>query len=177
MARPITDAERQVLMDHPELVMFKPRRLGLEPVVFLLVIPVVTMALLAGVLFLTGAVFYLVDTAPVISTLVFVAVCSLMPFVCLRIKNWYDEAYGIDRELRALLREERLVVQVVRITGFVPQQAELYAETDEGPLMFGVASTVHTFVPEVGERMAVLYTDEVALGVRPDPLTQSLLED
>ena len=94
MARPITREERQLLMDNPELVMFMPRRQGLGSVVFLLVIPVTTMVLLAGALFITGAVYTLVESAPVLSTLVFVAVCVLAPWVCLRAKTWYDEAYG-----------------------------------------------------------------------------------
>gem|GEM_PF-6789882 len=175
MARPLTENERQVLMDNPHLVMFTPRHQGIGPVVFLLVIPVTTMVLLGGLLFLTGAANAMVNTAPVISTLAFVAICSLMPFVCLRIKTWYDDAYGCDRELRGLLKQRDLTVQVARITGVVPQRAEVYAETDDGPFMFGIASTRNTFLPETDTKVAIIDAGEVSLAVRPDPKTQSLL--
>ena len=171
--RPITQEERQILMDNPELVMFMPRHRGLEPVVFLLVIPVVTMVVLAAALYLTGLLFVVVEAAPVLSCLTYVAISTLMPWVCLRVKTWYDEAYGCDRELRRLLRQEGLVVEVVRITGFVPQQAEVYAEGDNGPFMFGIASTRNTFAPEVGTKIALIHTSSNALAVRPDPRTSS----
>ena len=175
MARPLTDEERQILRDNPELVMFMPTRRGLEPIVFLLVIPVVTMLLLSGALYASGLLFRLVDAAPALSSLVFVALCVAMPFVCLRAKTWYDEAYGCDRELRALLGRADVTVQVIRITGVVPQRAEVYAEADDGPFLFGIASTRNTFVPEVGERTALVSAGGRDLVVRPDPRTQSLL--
>ena len=175
MARPITQEERQVLMDNTELVMFMPRRRGIEPVVLLFVIPVTTMVVLAGALYAAGVVGTLVETAPVLSCLAYVAVCSLMPFACLRVKTWYDEAYGCDRELRDLLGQEGLVVEVIRITGAVPQRGEVYAEGDDGPFLFGIASTCNTFLPEKGTKIALIRTGEVDLAVRPDPRTSSLL--
>ena len=176
MARPITQEERQILMDNPELVMFKPQHTGLQPVVFLLVIPVMTMVVIAGALYLTGTLFAVVEAAPVLSCLAYVAISCLMPWICLYAKNRYDEAYGCDRELRKLLRKEGLTVEVVRITGVVPQRAEVYAEGDDGPFMFGIASTRNTFVPQVGSRMAIVSTGEIGLAVRPDPKTSSLTE-
>ncbi len=176
MTRPITDAERQLLLDNPELVMFTPRHQGLEPVMFLLFVPVASMVVLGGVLYFTGALFTLVNTAPVASCLAYVAICgALMPFACLRAKTWYDEAYGCNRELRGYLRHENLTVEVVRIAGVVPERAEVYAEGDEGPFMFGIAGTRNTFVPEVGTKVALLSTGEIGLAVRPDPRTQSFL--
>ncbi len=177
MGRPITQEERQVLMDNTELVMFMPRHRGLEPVVFLLVIPVTTMVVLAGALYLTGTLFTVVEAAPTLSCLAYVAISTLMPWVCLRIKTWYDEAYGCDRELRALLRKEGLTVEVVRITGYVPERAEVYAEGDDGPFMFGIASTYNTFTPQKGTRVALIHTGERGLAVRPDPKTGSLVRD
>lgn len=175
MARPLTDEERQVLIENPELVMFMPQHQGIEPVVFLLVIPVTTMVLLAGVLYLSGALIPIVEAAPVLSALAYVAISVAMPFACLWAKTRYDDAYGCDRELRALLRKNDLTVKVVRITGVEPTRAEVYAEGDDGPLMFGTASTRNTFMPQVGEKVALLFGDNVGLAVRPDPKTQSLL--
>ena len=175
MARPITQEERRLLTEHPELVMFMPRRQGLSPVTFLLVIPATTMVVLAEALFLTGAVHTLVATAPEFSALAFVAVCALMPWVCLRAKTWYDEAYGWRRELRALLRQEGLSVEGVRITGVVPQRAEVYAEGDDGPFMFGIASVRNAFVPQVGSSLALVRTGERDLAVRPDPRTSTFM--
>lgn len=177
MARPITQGERQTLMEHPELVMFMPRSGGLQPTVFLLVIPVTTMVLLAGVLYLTGALFSLVETAPVLSALAYVAFCVLMPWVCLYVKGRYDEAYGFDRELRELLRREGLTVEVVHVTGVEPQRAEVYAEGDDGPFMFGIASTRNTFVPQEGAKLALVRTGERDLAVRPDPRTKPLMKE
>ena len=175
MARPITQAERQLLMDNPELVMFMPRHRGIQPVVFLLVIPVVTMVVLAGALYLTGTLFAVVEAAPVLSCLAYVAICSLMPFACLRVKTWYDKAYGCDRELRGLLRKEGLMVEVIRITGAALQRGEVYAEGDDGPFLFGIASTRNAFLPEEGTRIALIRTGEIDLAVRPNPRTSSLL--
>lgn len=175
MRRPITQEERQTLMDHPELVMFMPRRRGLKPVVFLLVIPVATMVVLAAVLWLTGVLPVMVETAPVLSCLAYVGVCVLMPFACLRAKTWYDEAYGCDRELRALLGKERLTVEVVRITGVEPRRAEVYAEGDDGPFVFGIASTRNAFLPQEGTKLALIRAGGVDLAVRPDPRTSSLV--
>ena len=176
MRRPITEQERQVLLDNPELVMFMPRHQGLEPVVFLLVIPVISMVVLAAALYLSGALFTLVEAAPVASCLAYVAICGVIaPLGCHYAKTWYDEAYGCDRELRGYLEQKGLTVEAVRITGFEPQRAEVYAEREEGPFMFGVAGTRNTFAPEVGSRIALLYTDEIGLAVRPDQRTQSLL--
>lgn len=176
MTRPITEAERQLLLDNPELVMFTPRHQGLEPIVFLLFVPVASMVALAGVLYLTGTLFTLVNTAPVASCLAYVAICgALMPFACLRAKTWYDEAYGCDRELRGYLTHEGLTVEVVRITNVVLERAEVYAEGDQGPFMFGIAGTRNTFVPEVGAKVALLSTGETGLAVKSDPRTQSFL--
>ena len=175
MARPLTNAERQLLMESPDLVMFTPRRRGLKPVVFLLVIPVATAAVLASVLYLTGLLSVAVETAPVLSSLVFVAACVLMPFACLRAKTWYDNAYGCDRELRGYLAREDLVVEVARITGSVVQRAEVYAETEDGPFLFGIAGTLNTFVPKAGDKVALLKAQDIALAVRSDPKTSSLL--
>lgn len=177
MTRPVTQQERQLLSDNPELVMFMPRHQGLEPIVFLLVVPVISMVVLGGGLYLTGMLFTLVEAAPIALCLVYVAICAvLMPLACLRIKMWYDETRGCDRELRSYLRREDLVVEAVRITGFEPQRAELYADTKTGPLMIGIAGTRNTFVPEPGTRIALLYTGEIGLAVQPDPRTASLLD-
>ena len=173
MARPITQEERRTLMEHPELVMFKPRHTELEPVVFLLVIPVATMVVLAGALYLTGTLFAVVEAAPMLSCLAYVAISCLTPWICLHAKTWYDEKYGCDRELRRLLRKEGLTVEVVRITGVVPMRAEVYALGDDGPFMFGIASTRNTFVPEEVTWLALVLTGEVGLAVRPDPRTSS----
>ena len=175
MRRPVTDAERQTLMANPELVMFAPQHQGIHPTVFLLVIPVITMVILGALLWFTDMGRTLIDSAPMASCFVFIAVCVLVPWICLRIKWWYDDAYGCDRELRGYLRHENLTVEVVRIAGVVPERAEVYAEGDEGPFMFGIAGTRNTFVPEVCTKVALLSTGEIGLAVRPDPRTQSFL--
>ena len=174
MKRPVTEEERQVLMANPELIMFAPRQQGIHPTVFLLVIPVTTMVILAAVLWFTGAANVLVNTAPVASTLAFVAICVATPWACLYIKRQYDEAYGCDRELRRLLSRD-LMVEVVHITGSVLQRAEVYAEVDGQQFIIGIASTKNTFVPDTGSNVAILYADDATLCVKPDPKTQSLL--
>ena len=79
MARPITQGERQTLMENPGLVMFAPRHAGLSPVVFLLVIPVAAMVLLAAAIFLWNPLLAWVESAPTLSCLTYIAVCSLVP--------------------------------------------------------------------------------------------------
>lgn len=176
MARPITQEERRILMDNPELVMYTPQHAGLKPVVFLLVIPVATMILLAVAIFLWDPLLAWVESAPTLSCLTYVAICALMPWPFLWAKRRYDEAYGFDRELRDLLQQEDLTVEVVRITGVVLQRAEVYAVGDDGPFMFGIAFTRNPFIPEDGSRMAIIHTGEIGLAVRPDPKTSSLIE-
>lgn len=170
----MTDAERQVLMDNPELVMFAPQHQGIHPTVFLLVIPVITMVILGALLWFTGTGKAFIDAAPIASCLAYVAVCTLTPWICLHIKRRYDDAYGCDRELRRLLSRD-LVVERVHITGVVPQRAEVYAEADGEPCLIGIASTRNTFVPDVGTDVAVLYAGDASMLVRPDPRTLSLL--
>ena len=178
MRRAVTDEERQVLMDNPELVMFMPQHQGLNPTVFLLVIPVTTMVVVAALLYFTGALSAVVETSPIVSCLAYVIVCAvIVPWSCLRFKWWYDDTYGCDRELRKLLAREELVVERVHVTGVVPQQAEVYIETDDGPSMFGIASTRNYFVPEAGNDIALLHTAEASMAVRPDPITESLLHE
>ena len=175
MARPITREERRILLAHPELVMFKPQHTGIRPVVFLLVIPATTMILLAGAILLLPPVLALVEAAPTLSCLAYVAVSALMPWPCLFLKRRYDEAYGIDRELRGLLSRENLTVEVVRITGIVPHRAEVYAEGDDGPFMFGIGSTCNTFQPEEGTKIALVHAGDIGLAVKPDARTSSLI--
>jgi len=174
MRRPVTEAERQTLMANPELVMFAPQHQGIHPTVFLLVIPVITMVILGALLWFTDMGRTLIDSAPMASCFVFIAVCVLVPWICLRIKWWYDDAYGCDRELRRLLTRG-LMVERVHITGVVPQRAEVYAEADGEQFLIGIASTRNTFVPDVGEDVAILYADDASMLVRPDPRTLSLL--
>lgn len=175
MTRPLTEDERQVLMDNPELVMFMPRHRGMHPTVFLLVIPVAALVVVAGVVYLAGLAEVLVESHPVLSCIAYVGLCGVIaPFGCLRLKWWYDDAYGCDRELRRLLARD-LEVERVHITGVVPQRAEVYAESDDGPFMFGIASTRNAFVPEEGTDVAILLADDVAMVVRPDPRLSSLL--
>ena len=69
MARPITQEEREILMENPELVMFMPQHAGLRPVVFLLVIPVTTMVVLAGAIWFWKPLFALVEAAPTLTCL------------------------------------------------------------------------------------------------------------
>jgi len=176
VARPITQEEREILIENPELVMFKPQHAGLEPVVFLLVIPVTTMVVLAGAIWFCKPLLALVEAAPTLTCLAYVAISALMPWPFLYAKRRYDEAYGFDRELRRLLGKEGLTVEVVRITGVVPMRAEVYAVGDDGPFMFGIASTRNTFVPEEGTRIALVLAGEVGLAVRPDPKTSSFTE-
>lgn len=177
MKRPVTDEERAVLMAHPELVMFMPQHTGMHPTVFLLVIPVLSMVVVALAFYLTGAYRTVVETAPILSCLAYVVVCAvIVPWSCLHLKWWYDDAYGCDRELRKLLARKDLEVERVRITGVVVQRAEVYIETDDGPSMFGIASTRNRFVPEEGTDVAVLHTAVASMVVRPDPKTQSLLQ-
>lgn len=175
MARPITREERQTLMDNPELVMFTPQHAGLKPVVFLLVIPVATMILLAAAILLWDPLLAWVESAPTLSCLTYVAICALAPWPCLYAKRRYDEACGYDRELRALLGNEGLTVEVVRIVGVVLQRAEVYAVGDDGPFMFGMAFTRNPFVPEEGSLIAILHAGKVGLAVRPDPRTSSFV--
>ena len=73
------------------------------------------------------------------------------------------------------MQQERLTVEVVRITGVEPQRAEVYAEGDDGPFVFGIASTRNTFVPEVGMKLALVRAEERDLAVRPDPRTSSIV--
>ena len=175
MTRPLTEEERRVLMAHPELVMFKPRHTGMHPTVFLLVIPVTTMVVVAAIVYFAGLVDTLVERSPVVSCLAYVGLCAVVvPWSCLRLKWWYDDAYGCDRELRRYLAGD-VAVERVRITGFVPQRAEVYAEGDDGPFMFGTASTRNTFVPEKDTDMALLHAAGASMAVRPDPRTRSLL--
>ncbi|MBR3384561.1 MAG: hypothetical protein IKG69_05060 [Atopobiaceae bacterium] len=175
MTRPLTEEERQVLMANPELVMFKPRHTGMHPTVFLLVIPVTTMVVVAAIVYFAGLVDTLVEQSPVISCLLYVGLCAVVvPWSCLRLKWWYDDAYGCDRELRRYLAGD-VAVERVRITGFVPQRAEVYAEGDDGPFMFGIASTRNAFAPEEGTDVALLHAAGASMAVRPDPRTQSLL--
>lgn len=176
MARPITQEERGILLENPELVMFTPQHAGLKPVVFLLVIPVTTMVVLAGAILFWKPLLALVEAAPTLTCLAYVAICAFSPWPCLYAKRRYDEAYGFDRELRGLLQQEDLTVEVVRITGVVLQRAEVYAEGDDGPFMFGIAFTRNPFIPEDGSRMAIIHTGEIGLAVRPDPKTSSLIE-
>ena len=166
MARPITREERRILLAHPELVMFKPQHTGIRPVVFLLVIPATTMILLAVAILLWKPLLALVEAAPTLSCLAYVAVSALMPWPCLFLKRRYDEAYGIDRELRGLLSRENLTVEVVRITGIVPHRAEVYAEGDDGPFMFGIASTCNTFQPEEGTKIALVHAARTSSLIR-----------
>lgn len=173
MARPITQEEREILLENPELVMFTPQHAGLKPVVFLLVIPVTTMVLLAAAILLWNPLLAWVESAPTLSCLAYVAICALMPWPFLFAKRRYDEAYGYDRELRSLLQREGLTVEVVRIVGVVLQRAEVYAEGDDGPFMFGIAFVRNPFVPEEGTLMAILHAGKVGLAVRPDPRTAS----
>jgi hypothetical protein len=175
VARPITKEERQTLLENPELVMFTPQHAGLKPVVFLLVIPVATMILLAAAIFLWDSLLAWVESAPTLSCLAYVAVCAFSPWPCLYAKRRYDEAYGFDRELRDLLQQEDLTVEVVRITGVVLQRAEVYAVGDDGPFMFGIAFTRNPFIPENGSRTAILHAGKVGLAVRPDPRTSSFV--
>ena len=174
MRRAVTEEERQVLMANPELVMFMPRHQGMHPTVFLLVIPVIAMVILGAILWLTGAGKALIDTFPMGTAFAYVAICTATPWVCLYIKRRYDDAYGCDRELRRLLARE-LEVGRVRITGVVPQRAEIYAVAGGEQFIIGIASTRNTFVPDVGTDIAILYAGETAMGVRPDPRTKSLL--
>ncbi len=174
MRRPVTDAERETLMANPELVMFAPQHLGIHPTVFLLVIPVITMVILGALLWFTDTGRALVDAAPTVSCLAFVAISTLTPWPCLHIKRKYDDAYGCDRELRRLLARD-LVVERVHITDVLPQKAEVYAESDGGRYLIGIASTRNTFVPDVGDDVAVLFAGDASMLVRPDPRTLSLL--
>lgn len=176
MARRLTDEERRVLTANPELVMFMPRRAGMHPTMFLLVIPITTMVVTAGVVYRAGLIDVLVERAPVLSCLAYVMLCAVIaPWSCLHLKWWYDGAYGNDRELRRRLAED-VTVERVHITGFEPQRAEVYAEGDNGPFMFGIASTIHTFVPEEGTDVAILHAPDASMAVRPDPRTRSLLD-
>jgi hypothetical protein len=175
VARPITQEERQTLLENPELVMFTPQHAGLKPVVFLLVIPVTTMILLAAAILLWDPLLAWVESAPTLSCLTYVAICALIPWPFLFAKRRYDEAYGINRELRGLLNREDLTVEVVRIVGVVLQRAEVYAEGDDGPFMFGIAFVRNPFVPEEGSSLALLHAGKVCLAVRPDPRTSSFV--
>jgi hypothetical protein len=175
VARPITQEERGILLENPELVMFTPQHAGLKPVVFLLVIPVTTMVVLAGAILFWKPLLALVEAAPTLTCLAYVAICAFSPWPCLYAKRRYDEAYGFDRELRGLLQQEDLTVEVVRITGVVLQRAEVYAEGDDGPFMFGIGFTHNAFVPEEGSLMAILHAGKVGLAVRPDPRTSSFV--
>lgn len=175
MARPITQEERQILLESPELVMFTPQHAGLKPVVFLLVIPVTTMILLAAAILLWDPLLAWVESAPTLSCLTYVALCTLVPWICLFLKRKYDEAYGINRELRGLLNREDLTVEVVRIVSVVLQRAEVYAEGDDGPFVFGIAFVRNPFVPEEGSSLALLHAGKVCLAVRPDPRTRSFV--
>ena len=174
MRRPVTEAERQTLMNNLELVMFAPQHLGIHPTVFLLVIPMITMVILGALLWFTDTGRALIDAAPMASCFAFIAVCVLVPWICLHIKREYDDAYGCDRELRRLLSRD-LLVERVHITGVVPQRAEVYAESDGEQYLIGIASTRNTFVPDEGTDVAVLYADDASMLVRPDPRTLSLL--
>lgn len=163
-------------MDNPELVMFAPRHAGLGPVTFLIVIPITSMIVVARAIWSWKPLFAMVKAAPRLSCLAYVVVCSLMPWFCLYVKRRYDRAYGYDRELRSLLSKEDLTVETVRITGVVPQQAEAYAEGDDGPRTISFAHMRNGFVPEEGSRLAIIHTGDTCLIVRSDPKTSSLIE-
>ena len=68
-----------------------------------------------------------------------------------------------------LLSHYDAVVQVVRIAGLELIRGEAYAQSDDGPFMFGFASMRNTFVPSVGERLATIYAERSASSCGPIP--------
>ena len=174
MRRPLTETERQTLLANPELVMFVPQHRGITPVTFLLVVPVITGITLVGLFLAFGLFSDFVEAAPVASSLTFIAVCVISSFVFMFLKDWYDQAFGFNRELRQLLAGS-VAVEKARVTGFLPQKAEIYLEADGKPSAYCVFSAIHVFLPEQGTEIALLYSNNTCLVVQPSPQTQSLL--
>ena len=181
MARKLTQEERKILLDNPELVMFNPyrafktHRLSLGRA---LVFPVIT-----GALFLLWGILCpaWINEHPNLFAGIGVAALIIasgaMPVLYLvfddrTFKKASDEHYA--KQLRLLLPED-LEYRIVHIQWVIPEKAEGSWMIDGKEEMFGFASYVNHFAIEPDTDLAIVTDGKKFWAfVKRDPKTESI---
>lgn len=163
MERVVTEAERQIMLDNPELVMFDPYK-GWKPhrrsilFAFIPFIIAIVLIIVPALLF-PGFVSSIEKIYVGVSMSLFFASIFAIPFVYVKLddrdyKKNLESHYG--RQLKALM-PEKLRCNIVTIENITVEKAEGVWRSDGESVPFGFASYVNCFKMEPGMEMAVIY--------------------
>ena len=180
MGRPVTDQERQIMLDNPELVMFNPYR-GLKahrPSILVAFIPVLASLIIIPIPYLIAPDRVRDHTdlyVGFVCTLFFISI-AMIPLVYIKAE---DRIYDKDRKSHYIAFLHRLLPQalkctVVTIDNLTVEKAEGEWIFEEKKEFFGFVPYVNAFRLEPGMEMAVVYDGNgFEAFIKRDPRTET----
>ena len=180
MARKVTEKERQILLSHPELVMFDPYPIWTKkPVLALSFLPLLLCPVSVGFIAASGLVNAHPHIAGFLMAMSMVFACFLLIIVYVRIDDWYYEKSQkthYAEQLRRLLPED-LTCDIVHVKSVVREKSEGSYIKDGEEQMFAYSSMVNYIRIEPDTDLVEIYDGKGFWAmVRRDPETESLYE-
>jgi hypothetical protein len=178
MARQVTSEERNILLSHPEFVMFDPYMLKLgKPMLALSFLPLLFCPFAFALIAVSGLVKVHPHIAGFLMAMSMVFACIVLIFLYIRIDDWYDAKYRnthYSKHLHILLPKD-LKCDVVHVTSVVREKAEGWYIKDGEEKMFGFSRMVNYIKIEPDSDLVEIYDGKGfwALVARDD-LTESL---
>ena len=180
MERKVTTEERNILLSHPELVMFDPYPIkAKKPILALSFLPLLLCPVSVGFIASSGLVGVHPHIAGFLMAMSMVFACILLIIVYVRIDDWYYEKARkthYAEQLRLLLPED-LTCDIVHVKSVVREKAEgSYIKNGEEQI-FAYSSMVNYIRIEPETDLVEIYDGKGFWAiVARDPATESLYQ-
>lgn len=179
MQRILTAEERQILLDNPELVMFRPKEKSYWLVWVRLLAP-------SFIIFILGVLLlFLFPDVPFFQTNLYVGIwimatfapCVIIPISMATGKpGRRQQRTHYLRELKKALPKE-LMCSTVTVRGIVPQQAEIYLTVEGKEEIDSYLPYVNSFDLVKGTEVVIVYGKEFRAYIKRAAQTEDLYND
>ena len=171
MQRPLTENERKYMMDHPDKCMYWPDYDNKENgdggiwgeygeiMKFILIIPLLVAAVMAGIWFLIDGfgIFGMKVGAVILFILLIVPSC-ISPFIVMGLSSKAKIKKAEKKHLDCIKNDTFNVEEIV-IKTVVNQQAEAYFDTEDGESMICYCGARNVFAPKEGEALYIITSE------------------
>ena len=170
MKRPVTENEREYMLNHMSDCMFWPEydSKGIFDGVTksLLVMPAIVSLIMVGLWFLIdGFGIFGFEVGAIVLLFFMVIPASLSPVLYMKIRSVLLVKYGFNKQLKKIIMSADTVMEI-KIKAVVTPPAEIYFDTDEGESLIVYSGSRNTIAPHVGEELFIVSGADGALVIK-----------
>lgn len=160
MKRPVTENEREYMLNHMSDCMFWPEyeNKGVFDGITkaLLVLPAIISLIMVGIWFLIdGFGIFGMDVGAIVLMIFILIPACLSPFLYMEVRTFLLEKYGFNKQLKKIIMSADTIMEI-KIKAVVTPPAEIYFDTDEGESLIVYSGSRNTIAPHVGDKLFIV---------------------